>query len=114
MIENKNIYAKFIIISIFLYPQIKTILTKQHLLIQNNIVRNKTYIYNDIAGKKIYYKNINFINSSNVVDSYLYIYFNVSFVNYHFSYKFNKVEVEYSFLFFDKENNIIIPSDLSL
>ena len=62
MIENKNIYAKFIIISIFLYPQIKTILTKQHLLIQNNIVRNKTYIYNDIAGKKIYYKNINFIN----------------------------------------------------
>ena len=54
-------------------------------------------------------KSIIYINSFNS-----HISFNLSSVNYHFSYNFNIIEVEYYFQFFDKENNIIIPSDLSL
>ena len=56
--------------------------------------------------------NINFFNSSfNINDKF---FFNISSVKYYFSYKFNKVELNYLFLCFDKENKIIIPSDLSL
>ena len=35
-------------------------------------------------------------------------------MNIYFSYKFNKIELEYTFLFFDREKKFIFPSDLSL
>ena len=40
--------------------------------------------------------------------------FNLSSIKYYFSYKFNKVELEYSLQLFDVDNNLIIPSDLAL
>ena len=50
----------------------------------------------------------------NIGDANFSLYFNLSLINYFFSYKFNKVELEYYILFFDQENNIIIPSELAL
>ena len=84
--KSINLYKRFLLIVIFFL-----------------FISRKQSLFN--------YKNINFINSFDTN-----IFFNISSVNYYFSYKFNKIEVEYNFQFFDKENenDIIIPSDLSL
>ena len=41
-------------------------------------------------------------------------YFNIISINYTFSYKYIKLRLNYYFCFYDKDNNLIIPSDLSL
>ena len=66
----------------------------------------------------IFYNNtinnccIEFFDSSQ--NSYFKIYFKLSSSYYSFSYNFSKVELEYNFQFFDKQNNLIVPSDLFL
>ena len=82
--KNVDLYKKFILLIIIFL-----------------FISRKQFLFN--------YKNINYINSFGAN-----IFFNISSINYYFSYKFNKIEVEYNLQFFDKENNIIIPSDLSL
>ena len=89
----KNLYIKFII---YLYLLFWFIRIKKSPLMSINT--------NNI--------NINFPNSSFNIDNNLF--FNLSSMNYYFSYKFNKIELEYTFQFFDKENNFIFPSDLTL
>ena len=42
------------------------------------------------------------------------IIFNLTSINYYFSYYYNQAEFEYCFSFSDEENNLIYPSDLSL
>ena len=43
-----------------------------------------------------------------------YQYFNITDFHYSFSFKFNIVKVEYNIGFFDKTNNLIFPSDMTL
>ena len=62
--------------------------------------------------KNINYYNINFFDSSKNIDFNLI--FNLSSFHYNFNYTINKCELEYNFQFFDKNNNLIIPSDLAL
>ena len=66
----------------------------------------------NIFRKNVNNYNINFIralhfNNNNII-------FNLTSINYYFSYTFNQVELEYCFFFSDQENNLIFPSDLSL
>ena len=41
-------------------------------------------------------------------------YFKITSIQYSFSFKYNIVKVDYDIGFFDKDNNIILPSDISL
>ena len=41
-------------------------------------------------------------------------YFNITYLKYAFSHKFKTVKVEYNVVFYDKNDNIIAPSNLSL
>lgn len=42
------------------------------------------------------------------------IYFEIIFIKYCFSFKFNAVEIVYNVLFYDKDHNLVLPSDLTL
>lgn len=42
------------------------------------------------------------------------IYFNITDFKYSFSYKFNLAKIEYNIIFYDKNDNIIFPSELIL
>ena len=41
-------------------------------------------------------------------------YFNITYIKYTFSFKFKVVKVEYNVVFYDKNDNIVAPSNLSL
>ena len=99
IISSKIISLKILII-VFASLIIKILIKKQnlstnklHLIpnfsIPNNIPFNKYYIYNWIS-------------------------FNITYVNYSISFAFNIIKIEYYIGFYDKNNNIIIPSDLLL
>ena len=42
------------------------------------------------------------------------LFFNISLIKYSYSFKFKLVEIEYNFNFYNKEDKLIIPSDLVL
>ena len=42
------------------------------------------------------------------------IYFNITDFKYSFSYKYNLAKIEYNIIFYDKNDNIIFPSELIL
>ena len=42
------------------------------------------------------------------------LFFKIIDFNYSFSFKFKKLKIDYNFGFYDKDNNIILPSDLAL
>ena len=62
--------------------------------------------------RKVNNYNINFTGSLQFNNNN--IFFNLTSINYYFSYYYNQVEFEYCFCFYDQENNLIFPSDLSL
>ena len=64
----------------------------------NNIPLNHYLIYTD---------------HSNYNDKYYNLCFNLTYLYDSYSYKFNIVEIKYSFAFYDEKNNSIIPSDLA-
>jgi len=69
-------------------------------------------------GKNLTINDINQINDTpnniNEIINKENLSFNVSYINYSFSYDFNIVEVEYNINFYDKKKNLIKPSDLAL
>ena len=86
---------------------------KIYFLIKNNKHYNSKIIFN----------NNNIINGSNLVDFNKYYlfedlnnsdYFKLLFLKYIFSLKYKLVKVEYFIAFYDKDNNLILPSDISL
>ena len=70
----------------------------------------------------LYEKKMNSINKSNdknyIPSNEYYIYnwisFNITHLNYSFSFVFNIIKIEYYIGFYDNNNNLIAPSDLSL
>ena len=91
-----NLYIKFFIIILYL-----TILTSGIIFVKKTKLN---FNFNN--------DEINLSNSSYSIFNELF--FNISSVNYYFSHKYNKIELEYHFQFFDKQNNFIFPSDLAL
>ena len=89
---------KYIIKIINLYMIISVIICKKESVILYNKNNN--------------HYEINFLNSNQNVDSN--IFFNISFFMHSFNNNFSKVELKYNFQFFDKQNNLIFPSDLAL
>ena len=81
-------------------------------------IKNNKHYYN-----KIIFKNNNINNDNNLMDFnkyYLYEYLNnsdyyklISF-KYIFSFKYKLIKFKYFIGFYDKNNNLILPSDLSL
>ena len=97
----KNKFFKFIIyksliIIIFFFITSKIINKKQPKIILDKNVNNF---------------NINF---NKEFQFHTNITFNLTSINYYFSYYFNQAELEYCFFFSNYENNIIFPSDLAL
>ena len=56
--------------------------------------------------RKVNNYNINFTGSLQFNNNN--IFFNLTSINYYFSYYYNQVEFEYCFCFYDQENNISI------
>ena len=80
----------------------------------NNIFNNKrknnikNLYFNPILFNKYYlFKLINNYGDKNH-------YFNITYFDYSYSFKYNIIKIEYNIGFYDKNNNLIIPSDLSL
>ena len=93
----KNLFKLIIIILIILIK--KNVLSTNFINFEVNhkINMNKYYLYD-------YFKSIN--NYSE--------YFTLIDINYIFSFKFQIVKIEYYIGFYDKNNNLIFPSDLTL
>ena len=91
-----NIYKSLIIIICF-YIISKAINKTQSKIILDKNVNNRIINFN----RAFQFDNNNII-------------FNLTSINYYFSYYFNQAEFQYCFCFSDQENNLIFPSDLSL
>lgn len=92
-----NLIVKSIILIFILQSVSKIIQRNDYIITYNKKVNNNTF---------------NIFGSFRAFNSYFF--FNLSSIKYYFSYKFNKVELEYSLQLFDVDNNLIIPSDLAL
>ena len=99
---RKNLFFKFSIYK-YLFIIIFFYITSK--------INNKNHPKID-SFRKVNNYNINFTRTFHFKNNN--ILFNLTSINYHFSYYYNQVELEYCFLFSDKENNLIFPSDLSL
>ena len=66
-------------------------------IINNNILKNKYYIFKFIN---------NYLNK--------YDYFKINYLKYSFSFKYNIAKLEYHLGFYNKNNELIIPSDFTL
>ncbi len=98
IIKYKKITLK-IIIFIFSCFIIKYLI-KKNILNKRELHRNNHINDND--------NNYNKYNINN------WITFNITNIKYSFSFVFNIVKIEYYIGFYDRNNNIIVPSDLSL
>ena len=93
------------------------------ILLKTLIILFTSLNYNFQMKKHIYYTkklhriaNLNYKNDIPFNKYYIYngISFNLTNLKYSFSFAFNIIKIEYYIGFYDKNNNIIIPSDLSL
>ena len=105
MESNEKNYPKIIklfLILIFLLALKISIKNNDRKLLRNH----KDYLENNclIEFKKHFL--LEYLNNSE--------FFKIIHVQYSFSFKFKKMKVEYNFGFYDKNNNIILPSDLAL
>ena len=73
----------------------------------------KYLIKKNILNKRELHRNIH-INDYNKYNINNWITFNITKIKYSFSFAFNIVKIEYYIGFYDRNNNIIVPSDLSL
>ena len=92
------------------YSICKCIFSIAYLYIALKITNKKRLI--STFNKRINKYNINYTSSFQFDNNK--ISFNLSSINYYFSYFYNQFELEYCFFFFDQDNNLIYPSDLAL
>ena len=83
------------------------------------LIRTNKYFY---IGE-FYLKNLNIFNNNNFIEfnnnslkEYLNNYenFKLTFMNYYFSFKYQMIIVQYNIGFYDKNNKLILPSNLAL
>ena len=99
------------IINIFTYFSFKYVIKiiNLYMIISVIICKKESVI---LSNKNNNHYEINFCNSNRNVGSN--IFFNITFFSHSFNNNLSKVELKYNFQFFDKQNNIIFPSDLAL
>ena len=95
-IKTKNFifYLKLIIIYLYYTFLIEIFKNKNFIIIKNN-VNSKNYhqfTFNSFNGLRL----------------------NITYINYRFSLKYNISKIEYNIFFYNKNNNVIIPSHLTL
>jgi len=104
--KNKDFIIKLIL---------KIIIILLYLNIFSNLYKNQTYKANnlkEINNVSLAYNNkISEIFGKNFL---LNINIHILFINYSFSFIFHRAKIEYNFGFFDKNNNLIIPSNLTI
>lgn len=94
------LYLKYLIIIFIIfnnYYLINNKLKKHSINDNNNVLKIKFYLFKIIK------------NYSNKDD-----YLQVNYLNYFFSFKYNIIKFEYQFSFYNKNNKLIAPSDLTL
>ncbi len=101
ILKKKKIKILKILLLYFIIIYIKEYIFYKIKIIKN---RNTTNISKLISSNKYYINKI--INKN--------IFFNVTYLKYSFSFKFNIAKIEYYLTFYDENNNILFPSDLSL
>jgi hypothetical protein len=106
-IEEKKDSMKKIPIKIFLCIFIITIINNSPINVNGNGYKRRLLKDNILAPYNRYYVSKYFNNTDAE-------YFNITYIKYIFSYKFKVVKVEYNVVFYDKNDNIIAPSNLSL
>ena len=75
------------------------------------------FFYLNLSEKKIYYENFNFFYSKQLYLSRfkdIDLFLNLIPINYYYSHKYNMIKIEFNIAFFDKDKNLIIPSNLAL
>ena len=101
----------------FLFIFINIIFSKNIIYFQKIIINLKQLKYNIFQSRNY---NLSLNNKKYYLYEYIknyedkYQYFNITSINYTFSIKFKITKIEYNIGFYDKNNNLIIPSDLSL
>ena len=89
------------------------IIFKLHLLI--TLITIILLNYKNLFSRQFFKKDNNQYNDFlYYIKNYDELYFRVSPLKYSFSYKYNIIEVEFIVGFYDKNNNLIIPSNLAL
>ena len=72
----------------------------------------KDFLNNKIKAHNNYCFYINYSSIYNYINNVEY--FNVTNVKYYFNLQYNLIKIEYNIGFYDKYNNLILPSDLTL
>ena len=107
LIKYESLFKILIFLIIFINLSKFNNISRKNIINKNkNDIKNKTA---NIFSQKNYYL-FEFIN--NYRDKNLF--FNITIFNYTYSFKYNILKVEYYIGFYDKNNNAIIPSDLTL
>ena len=100
--KNENIRLKLFLNLILFLGLIISINNNYRKLLKNY---NDELKYNNINEFKKHFSLKNLNNSR---------FFSITHFKYSFSFKFQKMKIEYNFIFYDEYNNIILPSDLAL
>ena len=103
-IPNKLLIILFILLTFHFAARLDANMRKK--LIKYN--GNNYYLDNKMVNYNRYYIS-NYV--PNIKDS---DYFNITYMNYDFSVKYNIARIEYNLEFFEQNDNNIIPSDLAL
>ena len=114
---QKNKYIKIILIN---KHKIIIIIKIFHILILILFLINK--YANNSSKFVIKDNNIDSYTKFNKIFLFTYIfnyhinsfYFNVTYIKYYYSFRFNKAKIEYNIGVYDNSKNLILPSDLSL
>ena len=107
---EENIFKNYKV-NINIFFQKIIIILNIGLLIKNILIINT----NLIKYKKIKLINEDNSNLSNFINKEFYSFnFNISLINYSFSLKYKIAKLEYSIAIFTKNNNLILPSYLTL
>ena len=99
---QKKLYLniiKFFLLFYFLYSE-------------KNIKFHLTQLKNEIYKKKSILIPFKKYNINKLLNNH--IKFNMTYLNYSFSYKYNIAKIEYSIIFYDENDEIIFPSDVIL
>ena len=110
MNELKKLMKKSIIKQLYLEILLKIILTI--LIFELFIIVNNNYL-NFIKKKGLLSINTLFINDMENIGNFCKL-FKIFDIKYFYSFKFNIIKIEYKIGFYNRNNNIILPSDLTL
>ena len=106
IIDSRIFKAKYLIFKLFFFLILIIFsITNNYLFINDFYLKNFNLFNNDF----IEFNNGNLIEYLNNSE-----YFKLTFFNYYLSFKFRIIKIQYNIGFYDKNNNLILPSNLAL